>query len=302
MGEAPISVFDRYKQAIITEEVYGEGALRFAYDTGFGRLLSRLLFARPFISHLFGWYMRRPSSRSRIEPFIASYGLDPEEFAQPVDQYGSFNDFFCRELKPEARPVDETEGSIVFPADGRHFGWQSIGQEQGVFVKGQKWNLGQLLDGREDLMDRFSGGTLVLSRLCPVDYHHFHFPVGGTVGESWWTGKDLYSVSPIALRRHLDYLTGNKRCLTLLETESCGTCCFIEVGATNVGTIRHADLPVSRVVSRGNRKGWFEFGGSSVLTLFERGRVQLSEDLIEQTQNGVELYALMGDQMGKVVS
>jgi hypothetical protein len=86
-----------------------------------------------------------------------------------VDQYDSFNDFFCRELKPDARPVDQSEGSIVFPADGRHFGWQSLGQEQGVFVKGQKWNLWQLLDGRKDLVDRFSGGTLVLSRL---DWRH----------------------------------------------------------------------------------------------------------------------------------
>jgi phosphatidylserine decarboxylase len=109
-------------------------------------------------------------------------------------------------------------------------------------------------------------------------------------------------VSPIALRRHLDYLTGNKRCLTLLETENSGTCCFIEVGATNVGTIRHAELPEDKVVNRGARKGWFEFGGSSVVTLFEKGRVQLSEDLVEQTQNGVELYARMGDRMGKVLS
>ncbi len=298
MAGKPITYFDRYRKSFVDEQVYGEGALRFAYETVAGRCLSRWLFARAFVSRIFGWYMSRPASRSRIRPFIDAYGLDEQEFSGPEDAYRSFNEFFCRELKPGSRPVDSDPRSVVFPADGRHFGWQEIGAEEGVFVKGQRWNLEELLDHQEDLVRRFSGGTLVLSRLCPVDYHHFHYPVGGRISGTRRIRGPLFSVSPIALRQRLAYLWTNKRCLTLIDTADAGTCCFIEVGATNVGSIHHRPLPLDGRVDKGAPKGWFEFGGSSVVTLFEPGRVTLCEDLLKMTRRGYELYARAGDRMG----
>ncbi len=302
MSAAPIIVHDRYTQSSFEEAVYGEGALRFAYATLAGRVMTRLLFARAFVSRLFGWYMRLPGSRSRILPFIRQYGLDPNEFARPPESFTSFNDFFCRELRVGARPVDASPESVVFPADGRHFGWQVLGEETGVFVKGQRWDLTQLLGGDKELARQFSGGTMVLSRLCPVDYHHFHFPVAGVVESPRWHGNKLFSVSPIALRRNLSLLWSNKRALTLIRGEGYGLCCFIEIGATNVGSIKHRPRPRDGYVNKGDPKGWFEFGGSSVITLFEKGRVRLSEDLLENTARGVELYARVGDQMGKLIS
>ncbi|HSH09797.1 MAG TPA: phosphatidylserine decarboxylase, partial [Oceanipulchritudo sp.] len=173
-----------------------------------------------------------------------------------------------------------------------------LGTEEGIFVKGQQWDLWHLLGGNTPLAGRFAGGSLVLSRLCPVDYHHFHFPVGGRVREIRWTGRRLYSVSPFALRQRIEYLWENKRCLTLIETELLGLVCFIEVGATNVGSIHHRQLPEGNRIEKGAPKGWFEFGGSSVITIFEPGRVRLSEDLLEQTARGKELYARVGDRMG----
>ena len=299
MSGTPIIIHDRYRGTTFTEEVYGEGAVRFAYATAAGRVLTRFLLARAFVSRLFGWYMSRPGSRARIRPFIEQYGIDASEFARPVESFRSFNEFFHRELRPGARPVDPDPDSVVFPADGRHMGWTALGSEAGVFVKGQRWDLPSLLGNDPGLTRRFSGGTLVLSRLCPVDYHHFHFPVGGRCGPVTWQGRDLFSVNPIALRQTLAYLWTNKRALTLVETEHCGTCCFIEIGATNVGSIRHRPLPGDNLVAKGDPKGWFEFGGSSVITLFEKGRVRLSEDLLQQTENGIELYARVGDQMGQ---
>jgi phosphatidylserine decarboxylase len=302
MSGDPITYFDRYKDAFQQESVYGGAALRFAYETLPGRALGWLFFSRPLFSRLFGWWMKRKRSRSRIQPFVETYGLDSGEFLKPLEAFTSFNDFFCRELKADARPVDPDPGAVVFPADGRHLGWQSIGREEGVFVKGQRWDLKALLGDDPELVQRFSGGSLVLSRLCPVDYHHFHYPVSGKLGQSRWLGKGLYSVSPIALRRRLNYMWENKRCLSLYESDEAGWVCFIAVGATNVGSIRYGTLAPGTEITRGAPNGWFEFGGSSVITLFEPGRVELSPDLVEMASSGFELYAHVGDRMGRISS
>ncbi|MEX0324775.1 MAG: archaetidylserine decarboxylase [Puniceicoccaceae bacterium] len=298
MNGHPITYFDRYKQAMQQEAVYGDGALRFAYETLPGRVLGWLFFSRPLFSALFGWWMKRPASRRRILPFIKKYGIDTTEFLQTPDTFRSFNDFFCRQLKPDARPVDNDPAAVVFPADGRHLGWPELGTEQSVFVKGQQWDLDKLLGGDPELIRLFAGGSLVLSRLCPVDYHHFHYPVSGLTVDSHWLGKRLYSVSPIALRYRLSCIWENKRQLSLMQTEAHGQVLFIAVGATNVGSIRYHSPQGDQPFNKGQPFGWFEFGGSSVMTLFQPGRFRLSDDLVELTATGTELYARVGDRMG----
>ena len=124
MSADPITYFDRYAAAEKQEAVYGDGALRFAYENAAGRVLTWLLFSRPLISRIFGWYMKRSRSAGRVAPFVRKYGLKADEFAQPVESFTTFNDFFCRELKASARPVDQDAESVVFPADARHLGFQ----------------------------------------------------------------------------------------------------------------------------------------------------------------------------------
>ena len=294
-----IEFFNRYTGRVQREQVYGAAWMRWTYVNPFGRLALEALVKRPVFSRWYGWRMDRPASRSKVLPFIREFGLDVNEFAEPPESFRTFNEFFYRRLKPGARPVDSEPRAVVFPADGRHLGFANASQIDGVFVKGQRFDLPRLL-GDATLASRYAKGTLVLSRLCPVDYHRFHFPVAGKPSATTLLNGPLYSVNPIALRRNLGYLWENRRTLTTIETESLGTVLFLEIGATNVGSIVQTYQP-GKPVAKGDEKGYFRFGGSSTLLLFEPGRIQLAPDLLEQSGQQRELYARVGDHLGTVV-
>jgi phosphatidylserine decarboxylase len=295
----PIEVLNRYTGAVETEQIYGDRWLRWTYETAAGRLALALAVRRAVFSRFFGWRMSRPASRAKIAPFIRDYGLDPAEFADPAESYGSFNDFFSRRLRAGARPVCAGAGMVAFPADGRHLGIADVAAADRFYAKGQRFDLEGLV-GDAGLAQRFAGGAMVISRLCPVDYHRFHFPVGGRAGAPVVIDGPLYSVSPVALRRRLDYLVQNKRARTLVETREVGGVLIFEIGATCVGTIVHT--AGAGEVQRGDEKGYFRFGGSCVITLFERGRVRLAADLGAAAAAGRELYARVGDCMADAVS
>jgi phosphatidylserine decarboxylase len=297
MPDDPITFFNRYTGKIEREDIYGEAPLRFAYQNPVGRGLLALLIKRALFSRWYGRRMDAPASKSRVTPFIQKYRLDPNDFADIPDSYGSFNEFFYRKLRPEARPIDAANDTVVFPADGRHLGFQNVANIPGVFVKGQHFDIPALV-GSAALGAKYREGTLILSRLCPVDYHRFHFPCAGTPGEPRLINGPLYSVSPIALRRRLAFLWENKRVLTELVTPDLGTVLIIEIGATNVGSIVQT-MTAGKPVAKGDEKGYFRFGGSSTVTLFEPGKVTLAEDLLAQSAEQRELYARIGDVMGK---
>ena len=241
--------------------------------------------------------MNQAESREKVAPFIDEFGLDANEFVCEPSAFANFNDFFARKLKPSARPIDRDPDAIVLPADGRHLCVPDLSRCDGLFVKGEMFDLATLL-GDEALVEQFAGGSLLLSRLCPVDYHRFHFPVAGIPGVPRLINGPLYSVNPIALRRNIQILATNKRCLTQLETEFLGTVLLIEVGATCVGSIRqtfHAGLQVAK----GDEKGYFTFGGSSTIVIFEPGSIEFADDLVKHSADHRELFAKMGDVMGR---
>lgn len=288
-----IRYFNRHSDRLETEQVYGESFLRFTYGNPLGALPLHAMVKRAGFSRWYGKRMDAPETRAKVAPFIVRYGLDPSEFSDPPESYGSFNEFFHRKLKPGARPV--AASAAVFPADGRHLGFQRASAIDGVFVKGQSFDLGRLL-GDDQLAARYENGALVLSRLCPVDYHRFHFPASGTPGKTKFINGPLFSVSPIALRRRLSYLWENKRTLTQLDTPDLGTVLLLEIGATCVGSIIQTFTP-GRPVAKGDEKGYFAFGGSSTITIFEPGAVTLASDLLEWSSKQIELYAKVGSSM-----
>lgn len=296
MPPEPIRYFDRYDRTTKIEKIFGERWLRLAYDNPVGRFAVWLLVRRALFSWYYGRKMNQRGSDQRILPFIVAYDIDVTEFTRSPFDFATFNQFFHRALKPECRPIAPGAAVAVLPADGRHLGFADVDRAGGFYVKGATFSLGDLL-GDADLAGRFAGGSMLISRLCPSDYHRFHFPVSGVPSEARLIRGSLYSVSPIALRRNILYLVRNKRFVTLIETGEFGTVAMVEVGATNVGSIVQGFLP-GRPVAKGDEKGMFAFGGSCVITLFGRNRITLDADILGQSAGCIETYARMGDHLG----
>ena len=291
-----IEFYNRYNGQTEKELVYGEPFLKWAYGNPLGKVALHGFIKRAAFSKWYGKRMDSLRSKSKVAPFISDYGLNTDEFAEKAESFSSFNEFFYRKLKPCARPI--SEDPIVLPADGRHLAFANIDEIDGFFVKGQTFNIHQLI-ADEQLSARYTGGSLILSRLCPVDYHRFHFPVTGEVSSTRLINGPLFSVSPIALKRKLSYLWQNKRTLTTIQTKSMGQVLMLEIGATCVGSIRQTYTP-GQTVQKGDEKGYFAFGGSSTIVIFEPGTVRFSDDLVHNSCRQVETYARMGDSMGQL--
>ena len=313
MSAEPIRFFHRYKQTVETEQVYGGDWLKWTYETSLGRLALNLLVKRAILSRYYGWKMSLRASANKILPFIVDYDLDVDEFARKPFSFKTFNEFFYRALKEGKRPIaghsagstsspqassgQEGDRIAVLPADGRHLAFQNLDGADGFYAKGQRFDLKSFL-GEEVLARDFAGGSLLISRLCPVDYHRFHFPVAGTPGEPRLINGWLYSVNPIALRRNLAYLWENKRVVTRIDSPVFGQVAAVEIGATMVGSIIQTFIP-RRPVAKGAEKGLFKFGGSCVVTIFQAGRIKFDSDLVKHSAEGIEVYARMGDRLGE---
>lgn len=291
-----IQYFNRYSGKFETEDVYGGNFLRWTYGNPLGRLSLHALVKRAAFSKWYGWRMDRPASRGKVLPFISQFKLDPAEFLDSPESYQTFNEFFYRKLKPSARPIAPNPEAAVFPADARHLGFQTISKIEGIFVKGSVFDLAALLQDAK-LAETYRDGSMVMSRLCPVDYHRFHFPTGGIAGAPTVINGPLFSVNPIALRQNINIFVENKRALTQIDSTDFGKVLMLEVGATCVGSFEYTYKPGP--VAKGQEKGYFKFGGSSTITIFEPNRIQLADDLVQKSRDGIELYARVGDVMGK---
>lgn len=294
--DAPIRYVERSSGELLTEDVYGEGFLRWAYGNPLGRLTVAVAVKRAWFSRWYGWRMDQPKSREKVTEFIQNYGLDVAEFADAVDSYTTFNEFFYRKLAPSSRPISGGDDVAVFPADGRHLVIPEVDCAQAFYLKGQRFDLASFV-GDADLAARFAGGSLLISRLCPVDYHRFHFPVAGQAGAAQLLPGSLRSVSPLALRRSLSILWENRRERTLIESSRFGQVLVFEIGATCVGGIHQTYVPST--VAKGTEKGYFSFGGSCVVTLFEPGAIRFDVDLTEHSGTAIEVYAKMGERCGE---
>lgn len=300
-----IHYIDRQTKKIEKEHVYGKFFLHLIYGKHFYSAILRILLL-PFIayfsfpSRLYGKFQKSRLSKFKVVPFIKKYQIDATEFLDPVGSFQSFNDFFIRKLKPSSRPITDGNDIAVLPADGRYLVFPNILRSDGFVVKGEKFTLETLIQNKTHA-HKYHQGSMVIARLCPLDYHRFHFPCNNVPGPAQMIPGPLFSVNPIALKRNISFLAKNKRMITELHTKHFGIVLFIEVGATYVGSIHQTYQP-EKHYAKGDEKGYFSFGGSCVIMLFEPFRIQFDQDLIDASNQRIEILGLMGQSLGRALS
>lgn len=300
MGD--LQYFDRATNQIKSEQIYGKFFLEALYGNSFisqffSLIVLPFIVQMAFFSKLYGKMQKRRRSRKKILPFIEKFHIDASEFLKPPEEFCSFNDFFIRRLKPSCRPIAKGDDIAVLPADGRFLFYPKIDEAEGCYVKGKKFDLRSLLQD-DHLFDCYKEGSVVIGRLCPTDYHRFHFPFDCMPTEAKLIKGALYSVNPIAIRKYISIFHENKRMLTELETKIFGRVLFVEVGATFVGSIHQTYSPNTKCL-KGEEKGYFEFGGSCILLFFPFGKVKFDETLIQISKKHIEVKAKMGEPFGQ---
>lgn len=287
----PIHYVDRATGQIKTEKVVSETALYWLYNNPLGKLTLQALVKRKIVSEIYGRLMHTHWSTRKIAPFIKTYNIDMSQFQK--QDYQSFNDFFIRKLKPGARKIDSAVNVVVSPADGKVFAYQDI-DGQSFIVKGYRFNLKSFLQN-DSLAKAYNQGSLMLFRLCPTDYHRFHFPVSGKLSKVTKIQGDYYSVNPIALRKRIKIFCENKREYQIIKSPVFGNVIMAEIGATMVGSI--VQTFHGAMANKGAESGYFEFGGSSIILLFQPGEIKIDSDLLKDTRNHLETSIKVGEHV-----
>ncbi|ATX82296.1 phosphatidylserine decarboxylase [Mariprofundus ferrinatatus] len=294
-----IQVFNRYRNAMEIEKVYGDGMVKFAYGNPIGRLLGPVI-ASKLLSQIYGKSQDSLSSAGKVAPFIKAFNIRIDQFEKgsfadkPIEaSYRSFNEFFIRAFREGERAFTPNDHEMGAFAEARYFGHAAMHDELTVPVKGAMLRAVDLI-GDHALAEDFIGGPLMIARLCPVDYHRYHYPDDGKTLKAFSVPGDLHSVNPLALRYRHDIFIKNERRVAILETEHFGKLAYIEVGATCVGKIVQS-FDESKAFKKGDEKGYFLFGGSTVVLCGEKGRWVPSDDILTNTKAGVETYIQLGD-------
>lgn len=285
-----IKYIERASGEIKQETVPGKGMLKWLYSSATGKAALHLLVKRKAISEIGGWYMDTKMSAKRIPGFIAEHHINIDEF-QNAGNYKTFNQFFYRKLKSGARTIQE---GIISPADGKILVFPSLKDVRSFFIKGSEFSLDDfLLNG--ELAQKYKDGAMAIVRLAPPDYHRYHFPATGEASESIKIKGHYFSVSPLALRKSLEIFCQNKREYCTLATDDFGKIIIVDIGATMVGSI--IQTYQTGQVKKGDEKGYFAFGGSTLVLLFEKDRIKFDADLIKNTREGLETSIAMGEQI-----
>lgn len=263
--------------------------LRFLYTNPLGRLLLKV-FVRREVSQKARSLFCAPISALAIGPFIKKSGIDMSQYQK--GPFHSFNEFFIRQILPGARPIDMNPEHVISPCDGKAAAF-SIDENSVWHVKGIDYSLEALLGDRE-LAAQYEGGVGVVLRLSPDDFHRYCYLDDGRMGERVFIPGKLHTVQPIADREQV--LAVNCREYTILETEHMGPVIQMEVGAVLVGKI--VNYHENHRYLRGEEKGRFEYGGSTILLFFEKDRVRLHPQLFLSGEQGREVKVKMGQRIG----
>lgn len=291
----PVTYYDRKSRTLCRERVYAAAFLHWLYNSRSGGVVDGLLTAC-WLSRLYGWANTRSWSRRRIRPFVERMGVEMDGSPKKLDEFRSFGEFFTREIDLARRPICDEPLRCVAPADGKVLAYPRVEAGSRFRIKRSSFELAGLLRD-EALAATFAGGSMLVSRLALADYHHFHFPDSGTAAAPVSIAGRLHAGGPYARRRLVPFFTENHRMLTRFDSDHFGPMAIVELGALTVGSIRQRYRPGARV-AKGEEKGLFELGGSTVVLLFRPGAIDFDRDLVLMTAREIECCVRMGEPVG----
>ncbi|MBP5554955.1 MAG: phosphatidylserine decarboxylase [Lachnospiraceae bacterium] len=266
-------------------------SILFLYRTVPGRMLLKLL-VNPGVSKAAAHVMSSSVSKLFIPAFVRKNHIDMNKYEEPSGGYRSFNDFFTRKQKPEY--VRKYEGGVISPCDGLLTVFD-INDDSVFEIKNSKYSVRGLLRDKK-LSGRFAGGTACIFRLTPSHYHRYCYPTDGKVYADRRINGELHCVRPVALET-FKVFTQNSREYSILKSDEYGSIIQMEVGAMLVGKItnRHS-AEKSYNVSGGEEKGYFEYGGSTIILLFEN-RIELCDDIMNREPVNGEIPVKIGEKL-----
>ncbi len=286
----------RFYQAgmLVEEKTRARRRLRFLYRSFLGRIV-RLVFRTRVAAWIYALWQHSIFSRRAIKPFVRRYSVNLDDFQIPERGFRSFNDFFVRRLKQDARPVDEDRDALVAPTDSKVFMVSDLDGNDTFSVKGIPFDVGDFL-GDPHLGRMFEGGTLLLFRLAPYDYHRYHAPVDCMPGTPGVVHGRLESVNPLVYAFGYMPLTTNERDVVELAETPFGGLVLVSVGAMFVGKIVHTFVE-NRPLKKGSELGYFAFGGSTLALLAQQGVMTVRDDIRQHSADGFETAVQMGERI-----
>jgi phosphatidylserine decarboxylase len=276
---------------IITTNQKQNKLLKKMYGSAVGRVFLKTLTA-PAVSRIAGSFMDSPPSKLLIKPFIKRSGIDTSQYI--MEGFRSYNDFFTRVVKPEKRPVDFTPEHLISPCDSKLTVYK-ISKNSIFRIKGSRYRVRDLLQN-DFLAQRYCGGYCLIFRLEVDDYHRYCYIDNGIKTDNTFIAGELHTVNPIALEKYNIYKR-NSREYTVLHTEHFGDVVQVEVGAMMVGRIvnHHGEC----AFFRGQEKGKFEFGGSTIVMLFGKDTIIPDRDILVNSSQGIETVVKYGEKIGR---
>jgi len=291
-----IQVYNRTTKTYEEELIAGKRYIEWTYESQIGKSVTELIAKKKLFSKLYGMYCDTKLSTNKISPFIESFNIDMTMTKKKANEFASFNDFFIRELTSEARPINKDDNILISPGDGRITAYENIDLDNIVQVKDLTYSLRELIND-DTTANKYENGVCIILRLCPTDYHRFHFIDSGIPKENHCIKGHYYSVNPIALKSIPKLFCENKREWSLFKSDNFKDVLHIEVGATCVGSIFQTYSPDTKV-NKGDEKGYFKFGGSTTILFFEKDSVKIDSDILDQSKFGFECKVLFGENIG----
>ena len=275
----------------VDDSCAGQGkVLSWLYGTGLGQKTLKVL-TKPIVSDLVGAAMEHPLSTIAIPVFVKKKHIPMQDYLP--DKYRSFNAFFIRSVKPTARPIDAAPEAFISPCDAK-LTVLPISENLRFVVKGTEYALPRFL-GCKKLAEKFEGGWCMIFRLTPDDYHRYSYIDDAEVGKTRYIEGILNTVNPVA-NEYTKVYHENTRTVTLLKTAHFQAVAQIEVGAMCIGKI--VNHPHKKNVKRGDEKGYFAFGGSTIVLLLQKDAVMPDAQILANSENGAETIVRYGERIG----